>query len=99
MKYGIYVGKFLPPHRGHLYSILHAATLVDKLFVVISDNKEQTRRLCAVDGLEIMTLQMRKKWFCQQLQDMEHISVIAMDESDIPEYPHGWLPWLSLIHI
>ena len=90
---GVYVGRFLPPHRGHLYQIIEASTKCQNLIVVISDNAEQTRALCEADGLPEISYRLRKQWFSQQVQDMPHIQVRVLDESDIPVYPEGWQEW------
>ena len=92
-KTGVYFGRFCPPHRGHLYQIVEASTKCEKLVVVISDNAEQTRKICESAGLPNITYQLRKQWISQQVQDMEHIVVRVLDETDIPEYPDGWVLW------
>ena len=61
--------------------------------MVISDNAEQTRALCEADGLPEISYRLRKQWFSQQVQDMPHIQVRVLDESDIPVYPEGWQEW------
>ena len=48
---GVYFGRFLPPHRGHLYQMIEASTRCEKLLVVISDNADQTREICRRDGI------------------------------------------------
>ena len=90
---GVYFGRFLSPHRGHLYQIIEASTKCQNLIVVISDNAEQTRALCEADGLPEISYRLRKQWFSQQVQDMPHIQVRVLDESDIPVYPEGWQEW------
>lgn len=90
---GVYFGRFLPPHRGHLYQIIQASTRCDRLIVVISDNAVQTRKICAEAGLPDITYKLRKQWFCQQLQDMDHVQVRVLDETDLPVYPDGWPMW------
>ena len=90
---GVYFGRFCPPHRGHLYQIIEASTRCEKLVVVISDNRDQTARICLEAGLPNITYQLRKQWLAQQVQDMEHIQVRVLDETDIPEYPAGWPQW------
>jgi len=92
-KTGVYFGRFCPPHRGHLYQIIEASTKCEKLVVVISDNAEQTRLICESAGLPTITYQLRKQWISQQVQDMEHIVVRVLDETDIPTYPDGWQLW------
>ena len=92
-KTGVYFGRFLPPHRGHLYQMIEASTRCEKLIVVISDNAEQTREICARDGLPEISYRLRKQWISQQIQDISHIAVRVLDETDIPVYPEGWEKW------
>lgn len=92
-KTGVYFGRFCPPHRGHLYQIMIASTRCEKLIVVISDNKNQTETICQEAGLPTITYQLRKQWLAQQVQDMPHIQVRVLDETDIPVYPDGWVAW------
>ena len=96
-KVGVYFGKMIPPHRGHLNAILSAATQVQKLYVVVSDNKYKTQRICNEAGIPEIPVNLRMQWLKQELQDMPHIKVVKLDESDIPEYPNGWSEWTSLL--
>ena len=92
---GVYFGRFCPPHRGHLYQIIQASTRCEKLVVVISDNRTQTEQLCREAGLKTITYQLRKQWIAQQVQDMSHIEVRVLDETDIPAAPDGWPAWAA----
>ncbi len=90
---GVYFGRFCPPHRGHLYQMIDASTKCEKLIVVISDNANQTREICESAHLPNISYRLRKQWISQQVQDMEHIEVRVLDETDIAEYPNGWQAW------
>lgn len=90
---GVYFGRFCPPHRGHLYQMIEASTRCEKLIVVISDNQVQTEQICREAGLPTITYQLRKQWIAQQVQDMPHIEVRVLDETDIAVYPDGWPQW------
>ena len=90
---GVYFGRFLPPHRGHLYQMIEASTRCEKLLVVISDNADQTREICRRDGIPEISYRLRKQWISQQIQDITHIGVRVLDETDIPVYPEGWELW------
>jgi nicotinamide riboside kinase/nicotinamide mononucleotide adenylyltransferase len=92
-KTGVFSGKFLPPHRGHLSSIINSATQCEVLYVIVSDNEEMTRRICQESSLPIMNGIERTKWLSQELQGFDHIKVLFLDESNIPEYPYGWDRW------
>lgn len=90
---GVYFGRFLPPHRGHLYQIIEASTKCHKLVVVISDNANQTRDICQNAHIPEISYRLRKQWISQQIQDMPHIVVRTLNETDIPVYPKGWELW------
>ena len=74
-KTGVYFGRFLPPHRGHLYQMIEASTKCEQLIVVISDNCKQTRDICEEAGIPEISYRLRKQWISQQIQDIDHISV------------------------
>lgn len=97
-KVGVFPGKFLPPHRGHLNAIIHAATQVDKLYVVVSERSRLTLKVCQDHNLRYMSGALRARWLSVELQGIDHIKVILLDESDIPEYPHGVKQWASRLH-
>lgn len=94
MKVGVFPGKFIPPHRGHLTAILRAHALCDKLYVVVCDRKEYDA--LTVDGKSIPA-KLRKMWFMKELQNLEGIEVVIADENTIPTDPDGWPFWYNLL--
>lgn len=96
-KVGVIYGKFLPPHRGHLNSIINSATKCEKLYVVVCDNRNNTEKLCSASGVNNMPLNLRAKWLSIELKDLEHIKVVTLDETDIPVYPYGWVEFSKLL--
>lgn len=92
-KVGVFPGKFFPPHRGHLNSIINAATQCELLYVVVSDNPTTTKRVCEEFNIRPMDIKTRTKWLSIELQNFDHIKVIMLDETGIPEYPYGWDLW------
>lgn len=94
---GVFFGKFLPCHRGHLNTIINASTKCRKLYVVISDNVERTKKICKQSGIKDISLALRVQWLSQELIDMPHIKVVALDESNIAEYPNGWAEWTQVM--
>ena len=94
---GVFPGKFLPPHRGHLNAIIQAATQVDKLYVVVSGNENYMREVCKENNLREMPLMMRARWLAQELSGFDHIKVYTLDETHIPSYPNGIKPWTQLL--
>jgi len=94
LKVGIFPGKFCPLHRGHISSIIQSATQVDILFVVIS--YRDISGVTTFGGLHV-TMNMNKLWLQEQFKDLNHIKIIAIDETNLPLYPFGWEPWTNLI--
>jgi HTH-type transcriptional regulator, transcriptional repressor of NAD biosynthesis genes len=92
---GVFPGKFFPPHRGHLNSIIQAATQVNKLYVVVSDNMTLAAELCRKESLKDIPLELRAKWLSIELQNIDHIKVTILDEAGIPPYPEGCKPWAN----
>ncbi len=96
MKTGIFPGKFLPPHRGHLTAILRAHALCDKLYVVISERPQEDGELCRSAGIPYISGQLRQRWLSQELQGLG-IEILLLDESNIPPFPDGWEQYASLL--
>lgn len=92
---GVVPGKFFPPHRGHLYNFITCATMCDRMYVVISDNMPIADAKCRKDHLPYMPLELRALWLSKELQNFDHISVLILDESDIPPYPEGTVQWCA----
>lgn len=96
-KVGVFPGKFLPPHRGHLHAIINSATKCEKLYVAVSHNEKEVVDLCREANCKYMPLKLRAKWLSKELQDFPHIKVILLDESSIPVFPNGWREWSELL--
>jgi HTH-type transcriptional regulator, transcriptional repressor of NAD biosynthesis genes len=97
---GLFIGKFLPFHRGHLCAILKASTQCDNLYIVVSQNRNFMRERCTVHNIKEMPLEMITMWIKKELQNFsDHITVVQVDETDIPpmEGPGKWRPeWAVL---
>lgn len=96
-KTGVFFGKMIPPHLGHVNQIIEAATRCEKLYVIVSENANQTIKLSLKAGVEPIWGSLRVQWLSQVFQDIDHIEVKMVDETDIPTYPHGWVPWSNLV--
>ena len=86
MTSGFLLGKFLPPHRGHLYLIEVAQKQVDHLTVLV----------CSLER-EPIPGALRYQW----LRDLFPGVNIQHFAEDIPQYPHEhpdfWTLWLNVI--
>lgn len=93
MTVGLFVGKFLPPHKGHKFAILEAAKNCNKLYLVVGFEPNITRNLCEQAGIPFITLEQRLNWWREELKDFPNIIILGEDETGIPDYPEGWEVW------
>lgn len=93
---GVLTGKFAPLHAGQIFMISQAATQVQKLYVILSfDQKfidKQPEYL-----KEKLTLNKRLLWLKRTFQNMPHIEVLYVDETNVPSYPNGVKPWCQMV--
>lgn len=91
---GVITGKFAPLHSGHIYAITQASTQVDHLYVILSyddkffdtlDNKEYWK--------ERMSMKKRMLWLKRTFHELDHITVLCFDETNVAAYPEGALEW------
>ena len=90
MTTGIFIGKFLPPHRGHITSILTAHALCDKLYVIVCNRDVEDAVLCRTNNIKPISGVIRKQWMSQELQGFDNIHILIIDESKVPSWPNGW---------
>lgn len=83
---GLYGGKFLPFHRGHLKCILEAQSLVDVLFVVIGFDEEYEKELCKDAAFGYVTPKQRERWITEELRDFKNIRVLSQYERRSDDY-------------
>ncbi len=74
-KYGLLLGKFLPPHRGHQYLIDFARQYVDHLTV----------HVCAIPSEPILG-ELRFQWMREQWAGCANVSVVYCDDPN-PQVP------------
>ena len=85
MTKGLFIGKFLPFHRGHLSAILKASTQCDILYVVLSQDRRQMKQRCEENNLKEMPLETIAMWMNQELQIFaDHIKIVPIDETILP---------------
>lgn len=91
MTVGFLTGKFAPLHTGHIYFVSKAATMVDRLYVVLSYDGKRF----ADDPR--LSLKNRLLWLKTTFKDLPHIHITFIDETDCPPYPDGWASWAHLV--
>lgn len=91
MTVGFLTGKFAPLHTGHIYFISKAATMVDKLYVVLSYDGKRFQ-----DDPRL-SLKNRLLWLKTTFKDLPHIKIVYVDETNCSPYPDGWHEWSMLV--
>lgn len=91
MTVGFLTGKFAPLHSGHIYFISRAATMVDKLVVVLSYDGKQFK------DDNHLSLKNRLIWLKTTFKDILHILITFVDETGCRYYPEGWKDWSDLV--
>lgn len=94
---GVFVGKFTPPHRGHVNAIIHAGTRCKRLYVVVSHNPKLDEELFQDSPVPPIPFIKKVKWLESEFDELEHIKIVQLDESDIPTYPNGWDLWTKAL--
>ena len=93
MSTGIFVGKFLPPHKGHIKAILDASKKCDKLYVVVGEDPVVCEELCEQAGLPYISLAQKAMWVRLELGEQKNIKIVPFDERGIKPMPYGWEVW------
>lgn len=88
---GHYGGKFIPFHKGHLYSITKAASQVDQLYVVVSYDESRDRELCKDAGLEYIDFKRRQQWIMTSTKGMSNVTVLSVEDPPWENEEHMWL--------
>lgn len=89
MKIGMYGGKFLPLHSGHVYAIIQAASTVDELYVVLSYSEIRDAQLCE-GKIKAIPYEVRYRWLMQLTKDMENVHVIAVGDESPNDALYDW---------
>lgn len=86
-KVGMYGGKFLPIHMGHVYSMIRASTMVDELHVIVSYDEKYEKELCKKGGhIPNIPQEVRLRWWTQLTKDMPHVHVHAVYEEQTGQF-------------
>ena len=89
-KIGMYAGKFLPVHLGHVNAMIMASTIVDELHVIVSHDEEYERKFFEGTELEPISAVQRLRWWSEITADMNHVFVHSVEESQTGEF-EDWL--------
>ena len=93
---GLVVGKFAPLTMGHINLINKAATACRKLTVALCYDDKFLNNQSPRDK-KVLTLKNRMIWLKNTFADMPHITVVMIDETNLPVYPNGWAGYAILL--
>lgn len=80
-KVGMYGGKFLIPHMGHVYCMTQASTMVDELHVIVSYDEDYEKNVSFKDAkMPHVNYKQRVRWWKEITKDMPHVHVHAVQE-------------------
>lgn len=80
-KIGAFVGKFLPPHVGHMSVIDLMRSECDISVVVLSDSPARSKRLCREAGFPYFSSKKRMEWLKKQYAGCSDMRFYVLDES------------------
>ena len=83
---GVYGGKFLPFHKGHLSCILEAQSHVDILFVVVGYDELYDKKLCEGTKCNYEPPRIRERWITEELKNFKNIRVLTQYERRSQNY-------------
>ncbi len=92
-KIGAFVGKFYPPHIGHIHAIDKACKDMDILYIIISKNDKRNQQILERDCFEILDAELIKSWFTQHYKNNPKIKVEIFDETNLKPYPQDLEKW------
>lgn len=92
-KIGAFPGKFLPPHIGHINTILECAKKCDKLLVVVADSEKNSRALCEKSNIPYMPVKLRINWLKTHFKNHKNIKIVYMNEDKLGTFPAPMDVW------
>lgn len=92
-KVGMYGGKFMPFHKGHLYCVEQASKLCEKVYVILfHGGNDEERILKEMPNEEYLTFESRFEHAKNACKKFKNVEVIDIDTSDC-KFPDGTEDW------
>ncbi len=88
-KIGVFTGKFMPLHKGHIRSVKIASKQVEKLYVVVCHNQDYMKSECEKYHLPDMSMELRVNWVKNAFKRIKNVEVISIDQTKIKPFPKG----------
>ncbi len=90
---GAFVGKFYPPHIGHLWVVDTLLEELDEIYIIISKNEIRNKIIEKDTGFKGLDANLIKKWFSEHYKDNPKVKVEVFDESGFKPYPEDRDKW------
>lgn len=90
---GMFIGKFLPPHFGHINQILECAKMCDKLFVVVADSTARSKRICKSANINTIFPKKRFLWMKHYFKNYKNIKVRFLNQGMLEAFPDEIENW------
>ena len=90
---GAFVGKFYPPHIGHLSVIDNALKQLDEVYIVISKNELREKEIEQNQKFKPLDAKVIKQWFLMHYKDNKRVKVEIFDETGLKPYPNDVDIW------
>ena len=82
IKIGMYGGKFMPLHKGHLYCIDTASKTCDLVYAILFANGNEEEEILANDKSEYLTLENRWKCLQEVCKVYSNVEPVLIDVKD-----------------
>ena len=92
-KIGAFVGKFYPPHIGHLAVVENALKDLDEIYIIISKNDVRNNEIKNNQNFEILDAETIKKWFSKHYKNNPKVKIEIFDERGLKPYPQDTRIW------
>lgn len=85
---GMFGGKFLLVHKGHVHAMQRAAAMVDVLYIIVTYNLELEQNLYfSNSAITPISIEQRLRWWHQITKDMSNVVVHAVEETNVDNEP------------
>ena len=78
-KVGMYGGKFMPFHKGHLHCVEVASKLCDKLYVILFHGSDQEIEILKTRKEEWLTVKSREEHMKKACEKFDNVEVATID--------------------
>lgn len=90
-KVGFYGGKFAPFHNGHLYALTKAASMVEKLYVIVCYVEDRDKKLFNTGKIPYVDPQVRLQWITTATKTLPNVTVLAVEDVNTEDMEFNWI--------